>query len=384
MRVLTIISKLEMGGIEKTLLSCMPYLIQKEVKMTILSSLGGDLDEDFKALGVELIDIGVHKKPFKDAKFLKKILSEKKFDIVHSRFGHTSGLFAKVCNDLRIPFIVSIHNERAMFRNNWIGKPILGFIRESYLNYHKKLTLKYAAKIVGHSKANLRYFTNETESLPIEGQFQVLYNGVDFSKFHNYPALSEDKQIELDRFTSDTNKVFIHVGSFKEQKNHQFLIDVFKQLNPFEKKYRLLLLGTGSLIDNIKMYVKEQGLEKHVLFLGMQNNIAPYLYQSDLFVFPSIYEGFGNVLIEAQYANLPIVASAIAPHYEATEKGYHQFLYNPKDVVDAVRKIESLLNYTDLENLKERGRVFSEAFSVEKMVENLNNIYNSVSAKQDK
>src|SRR5690606_10279879 len=104
-------------------------------------------------------------------------------------------------------------------------------------------------------------------------------------------------------------------------------------------------------------------------------NIAPYLYRSDLFIFPSLYEGFGNVLIEAQYVNLPVAASAIAPHYEATEKGYHEFLYDPVDVKDAVEKIGGLLDYPDLENQKQRGRVFAEEFSIQNMVNNLMGIY---------
>src|SRR5690606_26381301 len=210
-------------------------------------------------------------------------------------------------------------------------------------------------KIIGHSKANLRYFTNGVDDLPAENQFRVLYNGVDFSKFHDYPALAPEKQQELDSFLVNADKVFVHVGSFKEQKNHHFLIDVFKKLNPIENNYYLILLGTGSLMDSVRTQVIEEGISQHVLFLGMQINIAPYLYRSDLFVFPSLYEGFGNVLIEAQYVNLPVAASAIAPHYEATEKGYHQFLYNPTNVDDAVNKIMTLLNYSDLDNSKEKA-----------------------------
>lgn|GEM_PF-882260 len=375
MRVLTIISKLEMGGIEKTLLSCLPYLIEHGVKMSVLCSLGGALDKDYEALGVDLIDFGKHKKPFKDARFLKKLLLQREFDIVHSRGGHTAGLFAKVCHDLAIPFVVSLHNERAMFRNNWIGRPLLGSVRALYLNYHKRLTLKYATRIVGHSKANLKYFTNVVDELPSESQFQVLYNGVNFSKFHNYPSLSADKQADLDDLVAGADKVFIHIGSFKEQKNHQFLIDVFKRLDPIENKYRLVLLGVGPLMKRIQDYVKEQGLVPHVLFVGMQTNIAPYLHCSDLFIFPSLYEGFGNVLIEAQYMNLPVAASAIAPHYEATEKDYHRFLYNPMDVDDATEKIVKLLEDPDLDNRRKKARAFAEDFSIERMGQNLIQIF---------
>lgn len=382
MRVLTILSTLDMGGIEKTLLSCLPYLRENGVEMSILCSLGGVLDDEYISHGVKLIDFGNHKRPFKDANFLKILLKNEQFDLVHSRAGHTSGNYARVCADMNVPFIVSIHNERTMFRNGWIGKPVLGAIRKNYLDYHKKLTLKYATKIVGHSKANLRYFTNEVDGLSFESQFQVLYNGVDFSKFQDYPTLSADTQQELDEFVANAEKTFVHVGSFKEQKNHRFLINIFKSLNPLKNNYHLILLGGGALRDEIRDYVDELGLKKNVLFAGVQTNIAPYLYRSDLFIFPSLYEGFGNVLIEAQYVSLPIAASSIPPHYEAAEKGYHQFLYDPECVEDAVRKIRALLSYPYLDDQKNKAKEFAKAFSVKHMVENLMRIYkNLVDAK---
>lgn len=375
MKVLTILSKLEMGGIEKTLLSCIPYLKENGVEMFILCSLGGALDEDYKKLGVKLIDFGKHKKPFKDAKFLKKILKEQKFDIVHSRYGHTSGEFAKICKELGIPFLISIHNERAMFRNSWIEKPILKNLRAWYLNYHKNLSVKFATKIIGHSKANLKYFTTDTVYDGKEGLYEVLYNGVDFSKFENYPQLNLQKEEELTKFLKYKEKVLVHIGSFKEQKNHIFLIDVFKKLNPKENSYALILLGVGSLMDQVKNHVKFLDIQDNILFVGMETNIAPYLYASDLFVFPSLYEGFGNVLIEAQYANLPIAASDIAPHYEASFEAYHEYFYDPNNLEQAKDNLEKLLLEENTELIRQ-ARIFSEAFSIQKMANNLFDIFN--------
>src|SRR5690606_37854339 len=140
MKVLTIISKLEMGGIEKTLLSCLPYLKAQDVHISVLCDDGGELQSEYEARGVKIIDFNGYKKPFLEAKRLRQVLKSEKFDIVHSRYGHTSGLFAKVCHDFDIPLLVSIHNERAMFRNGWEGKPILGLIRKAYLAYQKKKT----------------------------------------------------------------------------------------------------------------------------------------------------------------------------------------------------------------------------------------------------
>jgi len=375
MKVLTVLSKLEMGGIEKTLLSCIPYLKDHGVEMFVLCSLGGALDEDYKKLGVKLIDFGAHKKPFKDAKFLRKILKEQKFDIVHSRYGHTSGVFAKVCKEAGIPFLISIHNERAMFRNSWIGKPVLKNLRVWYLNYHKNLSVKYATKIIGHSKANLKYFTTDAGYVGKEGLYEVLYNGVDFSKFEKYPQLDLQKAEELEKFLKDKEKVLVHIGSFKEQKNHIFLIDVFKKLNPKENSYGLILLGVGSLMEEVKSHAAFLDIQDQILFVGMETNIAPYLYASDLFVFPSLYEGFGNVLIEAQYANLPVAASDIAPHYEASFEAYHKYFYSPNNTEQAKDNIEKLLSQDNTELIKE-AKIFSEAFSIQRMANNLMDIFN--------
>ena len=375
MKVLTIASKLEMGGIEKTLLSCLPYLKENGVEMSILCSVGGVLDEDYIKNGVKLIDFGVNKKPFKDAKFLKKIISEQKFDLVHSRNGHTSGVFAKVCKKAGVPFLISIHNERAMFRNSWIEKPILRNLRIWYLNYQKKLSIKYATKIIGHSKANLKYFTGANGFAGNEKLYEVLYNGVDFSKFNNYPQLNLQRQNELKKILEGKKKVLVHIGSFKEQKNHIFLVDVFKKLDPIKNSYALILLGIGDLMEQVKEYVDFLGLKDYILFVGMETNIAPYLYASDLFIFPSLFEGFGNVLIEAQYANLPIAASDIAPHYEASFEAYHQYFYDPCNVEQAKDNIEKLLLEENTELLKQ-ARMFSEAFSIQKMADNLLNIFN--------
>lgn len=374
MKVLTIISKLEMGGIEKTLLSCIPYLKEKGVEMSVLCTLGGVLDEDYKKLGVKLIDFGPHKKPVKDAIYLKKVLQANSFDLVHSRYGHTSGLFAKVCSDLGIPFLISIHNEKAMFKNSWINKPVLGFFRSSYLNYHKNQSVKYATKIIGHSKANLKYYISHVDNLAKEGKFRVLYNGVDFSKFENYPTLESAKKESLDNFTKDKSKILIHIGSFKEQKNHDFLIDVFNQLKSKENQYGLILLGVGEMMSSIQEKVNNLGLTNQVFFVGMETNIAPYLFASDLFVFPSLYEGFGNVLIEGQFANLPIAASDIAPHYEATYKAYHTSFYDPKNVNEATEKIQKLLKENQSSKIEE-AKMFAKDFSVENMAENLFEIF---------
>lgn len=372
MKVLNIISKLEMGGIEKTLLSCLPHLNSKGVEIVILCDIGGELDAEYEKNGARLIGFNGTKKPFLDAKRLKEVLKKENFDIVHSRYGHTSGLFAKVCDSFNVPFIVSVHNEQAMFRNNWKHKVILNTVRNLYLSYHKFLTLKYANLILGHSKTNLNYY----EKCPnkYKNKLQVIYNGVDYGKFVNYPTLSIEKNNDLNYIVRSAKKIFVHIGKFKEQKNHKFLVDVFSRLNPIENSFHLILLGEGPLMSIIKDYVINKGLKDYVHFMGLEINIVPYLKISDIFLFPSIYEGFGNVLLEAQYAKLMIGASNIGPHYEAIYEEYHKFFYSPYNVEEAVDKIRKLVSFEN-NNIKEKAFNFSSAFTIENMSDNLYDFY---------
>ena len=112
---------------------------------------------------------------------------------------------------------------------------------------------------------------------------------------------------------------------------------------------------------------------------GMVTDINLYLKKSDVFIFPSLYEGFGNVLIEAQYLKLPIICSNIEPHKEAVCSVYHKYFFEPTNVIDALDKLNKLLediNINDFEKNIELAYCFSENFSIENMVNNLYNIYN--------
>ena len=107
----------------------------------------------------------------------------------------------------------------------------------------------------------------------------------------------------------DGRKVIIHVGQFRTQKNHGMVIDVFNELHKRDDSYKLVLVGTGEEQDNIKAKAEELGLREDVLFLGNRNDIPGLLTASDIFLFPSLYEGLPIALLEAQAADLICVVS---------------------------------------------------------------------------
>ena len=378
MKILVIVSSLGIGGIETTLLHCLRYFKDRNVEIHVLCRMGRVLDEEFKTMGAQIINIGKYKNPFCKALRLYTVLKRGNYEVVHSRDGFFSGLYALVCKLYSIPFIVSIHNCRVSSKLHWEDKLFLRLLKSFYLKTHRVLTISLATKIVGHSKANLYYFTDNFEN---KSKYCVIYNGIDFSRLDSNQELDEDKQRQLYSFVRDSKLTFIHIGSFRVQKNHNLLIDIFNSLNPLLNNYKLILLGAGQLLNEIQQKVFDLGIQTQVYFVGLEINIFPYLKLSNLFIFPSIHEGFGNVLIEAQYAGIPVFASNIPPHYEAIYSNYHKYFFDPKDKMDALEKLKSLIediNSTEIKQDIEDAYRFAKQFSVKTMADNLSDLYESI------
>ncbi len=363
-KILYIVSRLDMGGIENMILNSIPYLEEK-YDISILCNEGGGLDDRFKSLNIELIPFK-SKNPVLQAVSLWWLLRERHFDVVHSHFSHTSGLLAIVTHYNNTRFFVSVHNEKVMFKPTWDQNILLRLIKKSYLDFHKNTAIKFARRILGHSQVNLTYYNRNWGNFP--EKYAVIHNGIDFKKFQNLQRSDEQTQLRL-----KYDKIFIHVGSFKEQKNHDLLIDIFNAIDPVKNKYFLILVGDGKLLKSIKEKVSKLSLDKNVLFTGMDPNICKYMSISDVFIFPSLYEGFGNVLIEAQYFNLKIVASNITPHYEAVYHQFHKDFFQLDSLSDAVSKTLSVLNANN--RFQEEAYEFAKHFSMENMVNEQTTIY---------
>lgn len=122
------------------------------------------------------------------------------------------------------------------------------------------------------------------------------------------------------------NKFIIgHAGRFTEQKNHDFLIDIFYKIQQTNNDAILVLCGEGHLQDKIREKVSNLGISDKVEFLNIRFDVNELMQGMDLIVFPSLYEGFGNVLVEAQAVGLHCLASDVIPH-EVKLTNYVKFL----------------------------------------------------------
>lgn len=139
------------------------------------------------------------------------------------------------------------------------------------------------------------------------GKVTILPNAIDFEKYHSNPALRDEMRKKLG--LEENTMAIGHVGRFFTQKNHKFLIEIFRDYHRRNPASILLLFGDGELRKEIESQVESCGLVKTVRFMGVQQNMSDWYQAMDVFALPSLYEGLPVVGVEAQAIGLPCLFS---------------------------------------------------------------------------
>lgn len=139
------------------------------------------------------------------------------------------------------------------------------------------------------------------------GSVHLLNNAVDLDTFQY--SITDREEIRREFRITSEQLVFGHIGRFNEQKNHEFLLEIFNSIREKKCNSVLLLLGDGPLKNEIQTKAKELGLENSVIFAGIRSDVPRFLSAMDCFIFPSFYEGMPNTVIEAQATGLPCIIS---------------------------------------------------------------------------
>lgn len=166
-----------------------------------------------------------------------------------------------------------------------------------------------------------------------------------------------------------------HIGRFEKPKNHIFLVNVFENVLRYSDAM-LLLIGDGSLKSEIERIVMNKGIEDKVIFLGAQSQVAPYLSAMDCFAFPSLFEGLGIVLIEAQANGLKCFVSDTIP-----EETNISPLINRLSLSDSPNEwAKAIVNnsFTISDRDKFADQVIVSGYDIKETAEQLQNLYLSL------
>lgn len=142
------------------------------------------------------------------------------------------------------------------------------------------------------------------------GKVHILNNAIDLSAYR-YDA--EKARTARELLGAGDAVVIGNVGRFTEQKNQAFALEVFSRFHAMVPESRLLLVGSGPMMEEIQSKAEHMGLSDAVVFTGSDPEPSKYYMAMDAFLFPSTYEGLGIVAVEAQAASLPVLASDVVP-----------------------------------------------------------------------
>lgn len=261
-------------------------------------------DEEIRALGSKIIPCLDRSKPWLYSRNLKRILREYgPYDIVHSHVHHFSGYILWLAKQVGVPIrIAHSHNDTDEVDAQ------ASFSRRLYTTLMKGFIQSHATTGLAASRvAAVALFGDDWENNP---RWQVLYCGIDLTPFKTPVdglVLRRELGIPEDAF------IIGHVGRFEEQKNHLFILEIAVKVATKNPKMRLLLIGDGILRPLIEEKVKQIGLADRVIFAGNRPDVPRLLAVINLFLFPSLYEGLGLVLIEAQAAGKLCIFSDVVP-----------------------------------------------------------------------
>lgn len=227
---------------------------------------------------------------------LAELITPDRFDILHFH-ANTASYVEPVRAGLRggVPVIVHSHNAGTS------RSPVTQILHR----VNSRLTPWRRVTRVAVSEAAGRWMFGRRSG------FEVVPNGVDVDAFRFDPRTRMQRRRSLGLGAHDF--VIGHVGAFLPAKNQEFSLEVLRELLTDKPSAMLLFVGTGPLEEKARARVTELGVQDRVRFLGRQDDMPALMSAMDRLIFPSRYEGFGLVALEAQAGGLPCCVSEAVP-----------------------------------------------------------------------
>ncbi len=360
-KILRVVIGLNQGGVQQAVLNLAKNLDKTKFKLIVCAiENGGLIGNEIKNTGVKVIVLGYKRQPFKTILALVKIIKQNNIDIVHASSYHPS-LYGRIAAVMaKTPVIMSY--EHVIFDH---FRPLRALLNR-ILNF---FTHGYTAVSKGVSNQVINWYGYS------KNKVYTVYNGVDTIKFSPKASkASAKKKIKI-------NSKALVIGMICRldlNKGHKFFFEAISKLRQ-KQKYTLefVIIGTGPAENAIIALAKAYGLEKTVKFLGVRRDIDVCMNAIDIFCFPTLQEGFSNVLLEAMSSGCAIVASNFSSNLEILENEKNSLIVQMKDSEQLSRAIQRLIDSKSLRI--EMGRsaraTIEKSFSVNVYSKNMEYIY---------
>lgn len=305
-KILHIIGGMDRGGAESYIMNTLRNIDRKKYDFTILTFLAPRdgkkyaYADELKKLGVKMVSVvdNRFRHPNKFINDVAKVVSDGKYDIVHSHIDFMSAL--SLAGARKGGAKVRIAHSHNTFNSKFESKRMRAVAAILRKKLNREATIRLAC---GKDAGEFLYGENK--------EYTIIHNGIDLKKF----AYDVDarKKMRDEMKISGKAMVFLNIGRFEAQKNQEQLINIFSDYVRKHGDARLVIIGEGSLKQNIEDKIASERLEESISLLPAQDNMERYYSMADIFVLPSLFEGVPTVGIEAQASGMKCLFSDKVP-----------------------------------------------------------------------
>lgn len=368
-RILQVVHKMHRAGVETLLMQIYRNINRDKVQFDFLvhTDQAGHYDDEIRRLGGKIIYMPIlpTQNYLRYIKILKiKILENGPFVGIHSHLLLLSGLILTVAYSAKIPLRIAHSHIDTDSKGNNLLRKAYGWIMRWLIKY--TATHMFAVS----SPAGEWLFG---KNCWLDPRVQILHNAIDLKP---YEALCQDRlKLRKKLGLPIAGTLLGHVGRFARQKNHRKMLEIFSHIVKLQPTTHLILVGEGPLETEIISLLKSLEMEDNVHILGVRSDIPELMGALDLFLFPSLFEGLGIVLIEAQAAGVPCIVSNTIPSEADLGLGLVKFMPLSVDSNIWAKSALELLNLSRLPWCKIEKSLNKNSYNISELVLKLQELY---------
>jgi len=295
-RIAQIVGMVQMSGVDAVVMNYYRHIDKSKFQFDyFMDGLEKTpIDDEILTMGGRIYKLPPYQKDMKkNLAVFRSIINENDYKIIHSHMNTLSVFWLREAKKAGVPVRIAHSHSTAGkgegMRN--IMKYMLRPLSKIYANNYCACS-NYAGRWLFGKNVN------------------IIRNAIKADDFIYNEILRKEVK---DEFGLTDEIVIGHVGRFMYQKNHDFLVNIFCEIEKLNKNVKLFLVGEGPLRSKIEEQIKEKKLENKVIFTGTRTDVTRLLQGMDCFVLPSHYEGLGLSAVEAQAAGLPCFISDKVP-----------------------------------------------------------------------
>lgn len=364
-KIIELITSLDFGGTQKMLFETLKRINREKYQFIVVSLKGrGVYTQEIEELGIKVVNLGVNGGVSKFRLFLSlpivffkllKILIKEKPQIVHSYLFQANILGRIAAKIVRVPAIIC--SLRVMDPRK-------------YQIWLERITKNFVTLFIANSEI-LRQFSIFNAGINPE-KIITIYNGIDSNRYSYLNPQSKREELGI----KENDYLIGTIGRLDEQKGIEYLFKALKIIKEQIQNFKCLVVGNGRLRSKLEQLKVKLGIKENVILTGARTDANDLMAMFNLFVLPSLWEGLPNVLLEAMACEKPIIATNVGGVPELIENEKSGILVEPKDPNSLAKAIIELIKNKEKSKIvSQQARKRVEKFSLDKMVKEIEKIY---------